>query len=302
MQILFLGTSGSWPTPKRNVSAVAVKRGPEVLLFDCGEGTQRQFMLSPFSYMQVTRIFVTHFHGDHFLGIPGLVQSMTMNDRQAPLEMYGPRGMKDLVHRLLTLGYFKPGFEVPVQEVRGGDVLDFGEYVVRAIDAEHTVPALTYALEEKERPGRFDLEKAKALGIPPGPLYRRLQGGRSVTVEGKTFTPDMVLGPPRRGRKVVYTGDTMPTAALVAFAKGADVLIHDATAESSLEEKANRYGHSTAKQAAVVARDAGVGRLVLTHVSPRYEESGPILADAAPVFPNTVLAEDFTQIDVPYPE
>src|SRR3989441_12527049 len=174
VQIVFLGTSGSWPTPKRNVSAVALKRGPEVLLFDCGEGTQRQFMLSPMSFMQVGRIFVTHFHGDHFLGIPGLVQSMTMSDRQGPLEMYGPRGMKDLVHQLLTLGYFKPGFEVPVRELSGGDAVDLGEYVVRALEAQHTVPALSYALEEKERPGRFDLEKARGLGVPQGPLYRRL--------------------------------------------------------------------------------------------------------------------------------
>jgi len=302
MQILFLGTSGSWPTPKRNVSAVAVKRGPEVILFDCGEGTQRQFMLSPMSFMQVARIFVTHFHGDHFLGIPGLVQSMTMSDRKAPLEMYGPRGMKELVHQLLTLGYFKPGFEVPVRELSGGDVVDFGEYAVRALDAQHTVPALSYALEEKERPGRFDLEKAKALGIPEGPLYRRLQEGEPVVVGGKTFGPELVLGPPRRGRKIVYTGDTMPTSALVEFARGADVLIHDATAETSLEEKANRYGHSTARQAALVAKDAGVGTLVLTHVSPRYEEAAPILADATPVFPNAVLAEDFYELEVPYAE
>ncbi len=302
MQILFLGTSGSWPTPKRNVSAVAVKRGPEVLLFDCGEGTQRQFMLSPMSFMQVSRIFVTHFHGDHFLGIPGLVQSMTMGDRQAPLEMYGPRGMKDLVHRMLTLGHFKAGFDVPVRELAGGDEEDFGEYVVRALDAQHTVPALSYALEEKERPGRFDLEKARALGIPEGPLYRKLQEGQSVLVAGRTFGPDLVLGPPRRGRKIVYTGDTMPSESLVAFARGADVLIHDATAETSLEEKANRYGHSTARQAALVAKDAGVRTLVLTHVSPRYEDAAPILADATPVFPNTFLAEDFFRMDVPYSE
>ena len=302
MQVLFLGTSGSWPTPKRNVSAVAVKRGPEVLLFDCGEGTQRQFMLSPMSFMQVSRIFVTHFHGDHFLGIPGLVQSMTMGDRKEPLEMYGPRGMKDLVHRMLTLGHFKPGFDVPTREMSGGDVADFGEYVVRALDAQHTVPALSYALEEKERPGRFDLERAKALGIPEGPLYRRLQEGRPVTIGTATFTPEMVLGPPRRGRKIVYTGDTMPTSALVEFSRGADLLIHDATAETSLEEKANRYGHSTARQAALVAKDAGVRTLALTHVSPRYEDAAPILADAIPVFPNTVLASDFLQLEVPYSE
>ena len=300
MQILFLGTSGSWPTPKRNVSAVAVKRGPEVLLFDCGEGTQRQFMQSPMSYMQVSRIFITHFHGDHFLGIPGLVQSMTMNDRKAPLEMFGPRGMRELVRQLLSLGYFTPGFDVPVREMAGGDSVDCGEYAVRALAAEHTVPALTFALEEKPRPGRFDRERALALGIPEGPLWGRLQEGRTVSVGGRTFTPDLVLGPPRRGRKIVYTGDTMPSDALVDFARGADVLIHDATAETSLEEKANRYGHSTARQAGLVARDAGVRTLVLTHISPRYEETEPILSDGKAVFASTVLAEDFLQVDVPY--
>lgn len=302
MQVLFLGTSGSWPTPKRNVSAVAVKRGPEIVLFDCGEGTQRQFMQSPFSYMKVARVFISHFHGDHFLGLPGLVQSMTMNDRKAPLEAFGPRGMKDLVRQLLTLGYFTPGFEIPVREMSGGDVVDFGEYVVRALDASHTVPALSYALEEKDRPGRFNREKALSLGIPEGPLWGRLQDGHPVTVGGGTFTPDMVLGVRRRGRKIVYTGDTMPTSALVEFARGADLLIHDATAESSLEEKANRYGHSTARQAALVAKDAGVRTLALTHISPRYEEPEPILSDGKSVFENTILAEDFLQLDVPYPD
>jgi ribonuclease Z len=214
--------------------------------------------------------------------------------------MYGPGGMKDLVRQLLTLGYFTPGFEVPVRELSGGDVVDFGEYVVRALDAAHKVPALSYALEEKDRPGRFDREKALSLGIPEGPLWGRLQDGHAVTVTGRTFTSDMVLGTPRRGRKIVYTGDTLPTSALVEFARGADLLIHDATAESSLEEKANRYGHSTARQAGLVAKDAGVRTLVLTHVSPRYEEAEPILSDGKAVFESTVLAEDFLQIDVPY--
>lgn len=302
MRILFLGTSGSWPTPKRNVSAIAVKRGPEIVLFDCGEGTQRQFMQSSMSFMQVARVFVTHFHGDHFLGIPGLVQSMTMMDRTDPLEMYGPTGMQNLVRKMLTLGHFTPGFDVPVRELASGDRVEFPEYAVEVLEAEHTVPALSYALVENERTGRFDRERALALGIPEGPLWGRLQDGRTVTVGGQTFSPDQVLGPPRRGRKLVYTGDTMPSGALVKFARGADVLIHDATAETSLEEKANRYGHSTGRQAALVAKDAGVGKLVLTHVSPRYDDTTPILEDATVVFPNTTLAEDFDEIEVPYPD
>ena len=302
VQILFLGTSGSWPTPKRNVSAIAVKRGPEILLFDCGEGTQRQFMLSSFSFMQTSRVFLTHFHGDHFLGLPGLVQSMSMNGREKELAICGPVGTEKLVDTLVNLGNFTPGFPVSAKGLKGGDEVDCGEYAVRAVDASHTVPALTYVLEEAVRPGRFSLEKAKQLGVPEGPLYSRLQEGQSVTAGGRTITPAMVLGPPRRGRKIVYTGDTLPSNRILDAARGADVLIHDATADTSLEEKANRYGHSTGRQAAEIARDANVRALILTHVSPRYEDTSTILADAKAVFPNTYMAEDFFQFDVPYAE
>lgn len=302
MQIVFLGTSGSWPTPKRNVSAIAVKRGPEVLLFDCGEGTQRQFMISKLSFMQVSRVFLTHFHGDHFLGLPGLFQSMNFFGREVPLEVYGPSGCESLVQGLLSLGHFKAGYPVQARDLSPGERVDCGEYEVIAFEAVHTVPGLGFVLEEKERPGRFDLEAAKALGIPPGPLYSRLQEGQTVTVGGQTFRPEQVLGPPRRGRKIVYTGDSMPHEGLVTMARGADVLIHDATSDASLEEKANRYGHSSSRQAAQVAREAGVGLLVLTHLSPRYEDPSPILDDARAVFENARLAEDFLEIDVPYPD
>jgi len=302
MQVVFLGTSGSWPTPKRNVTAIALKRGGEVLLFDCGEGTQRQLMQSPLSFMQISRVFLSHFHGDHFLGLPGMVQTMQMNDRKAPLEVYGPVGAEDLVPRLLRLGHFAPNFPVPARDLRDGDVLDFGEYTVRALDAPHAVPALSFVLEEKPRVGRFDLAKAKALGLPEGPLYRRLHAGETVTHGGKTFAPDLVVGPPRRGRKIVYTGDSLPNEKLVPFAMDCDLLIHDATAETSLVEKANQYGHSTARQAAEIAVKCRARRLVLTHVSPRYEEPTKILEDARPVFPEAILAEDFTSLEIPYPE
>lgn len=302
MQIVFLGTSGSWPTPKRNVSAVAIKRGPEVLLFDCGEGTQRQFMQSTLSFMQVSRVFVSHFHGDHFLGLPGMVQSMSMNGREVPLEVYGPRGIERLVTELLSLGYFTPGFAVQAKELTPGAAIDGGEYVVKAFEAVHTVPCLSYVLEEKPRPGRFSLERAEALGVPSGPMYSRLQEGESVQVGGRTVHPDDVLGPPRRGRKIVYTGDTMPHESLVEIARHADVLIHDATSDAALEEKANRYGHSSSRQAAEIAKEAGVGLLVLTHLSPRYEEPTKILEDAKKVFENVRVAEDFAEIEVPYPD
>src|SRR3990170_3242740 len=302
MQIVFLGTSGSWPTPKRNVSAIAVKRGPEVILFDCGEGTQRQFMQSKLSFMQVSRIFLTHFDGDHFLGVPGLIQSMNFFGREEPLEVYGPTGAERLVAELLSLGYFAPGFTIRANELAAGDGVDCGEYSVTAFEAVHTIPSLSYVLEEKVRPGRFSLEKAKALGIPAGPLYSRLQEGQEVTVGTRTIPPGEVLGPPRRGRKIVYTGDTMPHDALIEMARNADVLIHDATSDAALEEKANRYGHSSSRQAAEVARKANVGRLVLTHLSPRYEDPTSILEDAKKIFEMVQVAEDFLEIDVPYPD
>lgn len=302
MQIVFLGTSGSWPTPKRNVSAIAVKRGPEVILFDCGEGTQRQFMQSKLSFMQVSRIFLTHFHGDHFLGLPGLIQSMNFFGREAPLDVYGPTGAERLVAEVLSLGYFNPGFPVRAKELAAGASVDCGEYAVTAFEAVHTVPGLSYALEENVRPGRFSLEKAKELGIPAGPLYSQLQEGHAVTVGGRTIRPDEVLGPPRRGRKVVYTGDSMPHELLTKMAHGADVLIHDATSDAALEEKANRYGHSSSRQAAQVAKDAAVGLLVLTHLSPRYEDTTTILSDAKAIFDRVMLAEDFAEIEVPYPD
>lgn len=302
MQIVFLGTSGSWPTPKRNVSAVAVKRGPEIVLFDCGEGTQRQFMLSPLSFMQVSRIFLSHFHGDHFLGLPGMVQSMSMNGREVPLEVHGPRGVEQLVGEILSLGYFTPGFAVKAKEIPPGGQVDCGEYAVKAFEAVHTVPGLSYVLEEKPRPGRFSVERAEALGIPIGPMYSRLQEGETIRIGDRTIRPDDVLGPPRRGRKIVYTGDTMPHDALVEVARQADVLIHDATSDAALEEKANRYGHSSSRQAAKVAKEAEVGLLVLTHLSPRYDDPTTILEDAKRIFGNVRVAEDFMELEVPYPD
>ena len=302
MNIVFLGTSGSWPTPKRNAPAIAIKRGSEIILFDCGEGTQRQFMQSNLSFMQVTKVFITHFHGDHFLGLPGMIQSMSMNDRDRPIHIFGPKGMGALTNQLLTLGYFAPGFDIDVSEVNGGQSIDFEEYEVAAIEAKHTVPALMYCLQEPMRTGRFDKPKALELGIPEGPLFGQLQKGQTVTVGGKTITPDMVMGPPRRGRKIVYTGDTVPTRALVEFARDSDVLIHDATADTTFEEKANSYGHSTAKQAALIAKEAGAKALILTHFSPRYEDASPMLAEAKAIFENSILAEDFFEYVVPYPE
>jgi len=299
LRIKFLGTGGSWPTVKRNVSSVAVKRGSKIILFDCGEGTQRQFQKSKLSYMQISEVFITHFHGDHFLGLPGIIQTMELNDREKPLHIYGPQGIKKLVSQLLSLGYFRPSYKVVSHELDNGDVLDFDGYVIRVLEVRHNIPALAYCLEENERPGKFNKPKALELGIPEGPLFSRLQRGQSITSKnGKKITPEMVLGPSRKGRKIVYSGDTRPYDKIIEFSKNADVLIHEATFDSELEDIANDYGHTTAYQAAEIAKKANVERLFLIHISPRYLDNNVLENDARKVFKNSFVPNDFYEIEV----
>ena len=299
LSIIFLGTGGSWPTVKRNVSSVAVKRGSEIILFDCGEGTQRQFQKSKLSYMQISKIFITHFHGDHFLGLPGLIQTMQLNDREKPLHIYGPKGMTELTSQLLSLGYFRPSYKVVVHEISDGDALDFEDYVIHVLKVKHNVLALAYSLEEKMRPGRFNKSKALELGIPEGPLFSRLQHGKSITLEnGRQFTPDMVLGSPRKGRKIVISGDTKPYTKLIDFSKNADILIHDATFDSELEDIAKDYGHTTAFQAAEIAKKANVEQLFLVHISPRYLDPRVLENDAKKAFKNSFVPKDFYEVEI----
>jgi ribonuclease Z len=301
MELVFLGTGASWPTASRNTAALAVKRGDEVLLFDCGEGTQRQFQRSKLSYMETSTIFVTHLHADHYLGLPGLVQTMDLNDREAPLEVYGPPGSGKMLEPLLRLGG-RRSFDVSVTELVDGDVVTFDGYEVRVRELVHTDTNFGYALEEDPRPGRFDKERALELGVPEGPLFSELQEGTAVeTPEGDIVTPDQVLGPDRRGRKVVYTGDVQPCEATVELAEGADVLVHEATYASDFGD-ANEYGHSTAQQAAYIAKRAGVKELLLTHVSPRYDDPSPLEEEAREVFPDSQVAEDLQEHVVTFPD
>lgn len=295
MQIVFLGTGGSWPSPKRNVAAIAVKRGREIILFDCGEGTQRQFMKSSLSFMQVQKVFITHFHGDHFLGLPGLVQSMTLNDRKEPLRIWGPRGIRDIMEVLLRIGYFSPGFDVFVEEMEDGSEVDFPEYTVTSVRMTHNVPSIGFVLQEKDRPGKFNRERAIELGLPEGPLFGRLQRGETVEHDGRTVAPEMVLGERRAGRKIAYSGDTLPSSNFADAATGSDVLIHDATTDASLEEKANEFGHSSSRQAAQIARNCGARTLFLTHISPRYDDVSTLERDARDVFENAHVPNDFDE-------
>lgn len=298
LYIYFLGTGGSWPTVQRNVSAVAIKRGGEVILFDCGEGTQRQLQKSAISYMQIKNIFITHFHGDHFLGLPGLIQTFQLNDREEPLHIYGPRGIDKIVNSVIHLGYFKPAYDIFAHEMESGMEIKFDGYKIKCIEACHNVPSLAYCLEEDLRPGRFNKKKALELGVPEGPLFRKLQNGESVEIDGNIVTPEMVLGPPRPGRKITISGDTVPCRRIIKFAERSDVLIHDATFDSSLEDKAREYGHSTARQAAEIAKEAEVEKLFLTHISPRYKNAKILEEEAREIFPNSWVAHDFMETEV----
>jgi ribonuclease Z len=306
MRVTFLGTSGAVPTTERNPSAVFVNREGDQLLFDCGEGTQRQMMRYNTGFA-VEHVFVTHLHGDHVLGLPGLVQTWDFNDREAPLAIHAPAGTRSDVEDLVHAGGNRPAFPVRVHQVSPGDVvLDREEYEVRAVRTDHRCKSVGYAVVEADRKGRFDREKAEEeLGIPPGPAYSKLHRGESVELDdGRVIDPDQVVGEPRPGRTLVYTGDTRPTDAVREASEGADLLIHDATFAEDRRERAEATAHSTAKQAALVAQQAGARRLALTHVSTRYGgDPSPLAHEARDAFDGeSFVAQDGQKIEVPYPD
>ncbi len=299
LRVTFLGTGGTLPTPNRNPSAILVNREGELLLFDCGEGTQQQMMRAK-TGMKLNSIFVTHFHADHFLGIPGLIQTMSFNGRTEPLEIYGPEWTKQFVNLLIQLGYFKLGFVINAHELKDGDVIDKGAYSVRAIGTDHGIPSLGYAIEEKGRVGRFNREKAIKLGVPVGPLFSKLQKGEPVIIDGRTILPSEVIGKSRPGRKIVYTGDTRPCESIEKASAKADLLIHDGTLADELKDWAIETKHSTAGEAALLAKRAKVKQLILTHVSSRYSESAePLLNDAKTVFDKVKIADELMEIEIP---
>lgn len=257
-------------------------------------------MMSSLSFMQVQKIFITHFHGDHFLGLPGLIQSMTLNDRTEPLHIWGPKGIERLTEVLLGIGYFNPGFDVYVEEMRHGSTVVFSDYYVKSIEMEHNVPTIGFILQERERPGRFNREKAEELGLPEGPLYGKLQRGETVEYGGRRITPEMILGEKRAGRKIAYSGDTLPSGDFVDAARDCDVLIHDATTDANLEKKANEFGHSSSRQAAQIARECCAKVLFLIHISPRYEDVSTLESDAREIFNNSRVPNDFDEYIVQY--
>lgn len=301
LRVVFLGTAGSIPTPRRNLPAVAVQRKNELILFDCGEGVQRQMIRAKVGFHRKTKVFLTHMHGDHVFGLPGLIQTMGLLDRNRKLEVYGPTGIKAFVEAIKQTVQFAAVFPIEIFEIKdAGLVCEEEEYEVHAVQADHVIPCLAYAFIEKPRPGRFYPEKAQALGVPEGALWSKLQRGSAAKLaDGRTVKPEEVIGPPRLGRKIVYTGDTRVSEAIAELAENADLLIHDSTFDDEMPERAQEDGHSTPSQAAATAKKAEAKTLVLTHISARYDDPTVLLEQAKKTFSNVCVAEDFMEIDIP---
>src|SRR5947209_201490 len=306
LSVTFLGTSAARPTVERNVSAMALVREGETLLFECGEGTQRQMMRYGVSFA-LSEIFFTHFHADHFLGVIGLIRTLGLQTRTDPMRLYGPKGGKKILGQAIQLGVERVPFEVEIEEVRPGIIGERGKgkgegYDIHVFATDHGGGSVGYALKEHERPGRFDPEKARAAGVPEGPLWGKLQKGETVALaDGRTVSAEGIVGAKRPGRLIVFTGDTRPCAAVVDAEQGADLLIHEATFAEEEKERAKETGHSTAREAAQVALAAKARRLILSHVSARYSISADeLVKEAREVFKETIVAKDGLTIEVPF--
>jgi ribonuclease Z len=303
LRLTFLGTSAAQPTIRRNLSGLAVRRERELFLVDCGEGTQRQ-MIRFGTGFDVDAIFFTHFHADHYLGAIGFLRTLSMLGREAPLDVYGPRPARRLLDVMLFTGTERLSFDVRIHEVEPGKEARRDGCRMAPFATDHRTPSVGWALVEDDRPGRFHPEKAEALGVPKGPLFGALQRGSAVTLpDGRTVRPDEVVEPHRRGRKMVVTGDTRPCPATVEAARGADVLVHDSTFGDAEQERAEETMHSTSREAARMAREAGVSHLVLTHLSTRYDrEFAPLVEQAREEYRGALdVASDGMVIEVPLP-
>jgi ribonuclease Z len=296
LSILFAGTAGSVPSAYRGLPATLVRYGSDKVLIDCGEGTQRQ-LLRYGGLPEITEVFITHLHLDHWLGLPGMLKSFDLRDRSTPLTVFGPPGTEALLDTLRRTVFGRLKYRLTTVDLEGDAIVDFDGYELHVLRVRHRGEAYGYALVEHERPGRFDADLAQKLGVPFGPEFGRLQRGE--TVNG--VTPDQVIGPARRGRKVLFSGDTQPCDMIRLTAEGADLLVHEATFADEERERAHETGHSTARQAAELAAAAGVRMLALTHLSTRYN-GREIREEAAATFPNTVVPSDGDWIDVPFPE
>ncbi|QDH23422.1 ribonuclease Z [Saccharibacillus brassicae] len=296
MELYFLGTNAGLPTTQRNVTSVALRMLEErrsSWLFDCGEATQHQILHSPLKLSRLEKIFITHMHGDHVFGLPGLLSSRSSQEGSPPLTVYGPQGLKQFLEVTLGATQSRVTFGLDIVEHAGGLIFEDEQIKVEAAALEHRIESYGYRMTEKDRPGSLNMELLREWGVRPGPEYGKLKNGESITVDGRTITPDQVLGPPKRGRIVTILGDTRPAPGIDPLAAGADLLVHEATFTDEFADLAQKYYHSTAVQAAEAAKKAGVGELILTHFSSRYkdpEQLQPLLDEARAVFPNTQLA------------
>lgn len=297
MEIIFLGTSSAVPTLERNHPSIALRAFAEVMLFDCGEGTQRQLIEAKISPMKITKIFISHFHGDHILGLGGLIQSLGFRGREKDLDIYGPKGLQRIINAISNFGYFQINYNLNIHEIDDGTIIETEEYVVECAKVEHNIPSYAYSIREKKKP-LFLRKKAEELGIPPGPLYGKLHKGEEVEFEGRIIKPEQVLGEAKKGKKISYSGDTRPCEAMIRLARDSDILIHESTYEAEDYQRAVDNAHSTSVEAAEIAREANVNELVLTHISTRYTSDENILSEAQKVFKNTKVAKDYMKIDL----
>lgn len=304
MRIVLLGTGAATPTLLRWPTSTAILRSRETLLFDCGEGTQVQFLRAKLKPGKLARIFISHFHGDHFNGLIGMLTSMQLSGRQKELQLYGPKGLAEYLTFMQSVSQVTFGYSIHLNEVAAGvekTVWDMGEYTVTAMPLTHRMTTLGFRIEEQKRPGKFDQTSAERLGIASGPVRRLLKQGQTVELpDGTQVEPEQVIGPTRPGKKIAVCLDTVPCKNAVTLAKNVDVLIHEGTFETSKTAWAQDTGHSTAAQAANIAKEAGARKLILTHISARYDKTGEkhLLAEAREIFPNTIMGFDLMRVEV----
>ena len=297
MEITFLGTSSAVHSYTRSHPSIAIKAFGETMLFDCGEGTQRQLIYAKISPMKISKIFITHYHGDHILGMPGLLQSMNFRGRETKLTIYGPKGLDNLRQAISNLGF--PDFDFPLEwiEIDSGTVIENEEYIIKAQRVKHNTLTLAYSVEELKKP-RFLRQKAIDLGVPVGPKFGKLHSGESVEVNGEIIKPEQVLGPPRKGHKITYSGDTMPCEEIINFAKDSTILIHESTYNAEDKDKVDLHAHSTSVDAANIALNSNSKELILTHISTRYTEVDDLLKEAQEIFKNTKIAKDLMKLEL----
>lgn len=298
MKLVFLGTSAAQPTEQRGLTCICLEKEGEVLMFDAGEGAQMSYLRAGLGWNKRMKIFVTHLHGDHCIGILGLLQTMTLQHRTESIEIYGPDGIEEFIAQNIKILNFGLSFPVMITTVKRGLVCDDKTYLVFAEEAEHSIPAFSYLFQEKDKPGKFDLQKAKSLGIPEGPLWHELQMGKEIRVGDKTYKPEQVLGEKRPGKKIGISGDTRPTKTLEEFFKNCDYLSFDCTFSDKLKDKAVETFHSTAKEAATLAKKANVVNLILTHFSARYKDESELLQEAGKIHSSVIAAKDLLEIEI----